>query len=434
MNEATVNIPWLPAREADVRVARHLGYPIANARVRIVRYVRTRQVRMRGRNAEGLLVYATGHGEIDWDDESIELCFDDLIEANLLPAPGRPEGPVELAWQPADRAIAYLDMGYLVERADWTPEMIRARERGEIKLGKAIRDGLSARGQKSRQGPIEQIPRNDFRSEMVAMKVTPLHSPKVVVRFDGEVGVSPRHLLPNYIGPPWCFIEVDWIGLKPLGARTKESMSEPAASKEPPVEQLTYAQIAGRWGCSTEAARHRVARHKLPRTRGSDGKTLVAVSPQELLYQPPFARLPGGDRPVNARSPDGDRPIAKSKVALPADRQLPAADESEPGADESAIADPASAVSAPAEWQIAASIKRQKTKPWVTDKAKQMKKDDEIPADIGISEFARELASRMRDAAKIDRSVRPVKWTYLKNHLLEWGLWPVSKIKTPRNN
>ena len=103
--------------------------------------------------------------------------------------------------------------------------------------------------------------------------------------------------------------------------------------------------------------------------------------------------------------------------------------------DESAIADPVLAANAPAaEKVVLLPAERQKTKPWVTNEAKQMKKDDEIPADIGISEFARELASRMRDAAKIDRSVRPVKWTYLKNHLSEWDLWPVSKIKTPRNN
>jgi hypothetical protein len=186
---------------------------------------------MRGRNAEGLPVYATGHGEIVWDDESLELCLDDLIETNLLPALGRPEGPVERASQPADRAIAYLIMGSLVEWADWTPEMIRERERGEIKLGEMICDGLPAWGQKSLQTPLEQIPRNNFRSEMVAMKVTPLRSPKVVVCVDGNVGVSPRHLRPNYIGPPWCLIEVDWAGLKLLRAPAE---AEPAPT--PPTE------------------------------------------------------------------------------------------------------------------------------------------------------------------------------------------------------
>jgi len=47
---------------------------------------------------------------------------------------------------------------------------------------------------------------------------------------------------------------------------------------------------------------------------GGDGKTLVAVSPQELLHQPPSARSPGGDRPVNARSPGEPEPeLAKAE-------------------------------------------------------------------------------------------------------------------------
>src|SRR5262245_58076803 len=124
MNEVATNISWLPAREVVARIARHLGYPIENARLRIVRYVKARRIQMRGRNA-GLLEYATGHGPIDWGDESIELCLDELIEAGLLPGSGRPEGPVERARQPADRAIAYLITGYLVEWEDWTPGMIR---------------------------------------------------------------------------------------------------------------------------------------------------------------------------------------------------------------------------------------------------------------------------------------------------------------------
>src|SRR5262249_18514337 len=143
--EAVAKIPcWLPAREAVARVARHLGYPTANAQLRIVRYVRARRIRMRGINAAGLPVYALGHGEIDWSDESIELCLDDLIEADLLPAPGRPERLEERARQPADRAIAYLITGYLVEWGDWTPEMIREREQAEIDLGQAISEGVPA--------------------------------------------------------------------------------------------------------------------------------------------------------------------------------------------------------------------------------------------------------------------------------------------------
>ena len=69
MATAESNISWLPLREAIGPISRHLGYAAEHARLRIVRYVRARRIRMRGRNAEGLLVYATGYGEIDWSDE-----------------------------------------------------------------------------------------------------------------------------------------------------------------------------------------------------------------------------------------------------------------------------------------------------------------------------------------------------------------------------
>jgi orotate phosphoribosyltransferase-like protein len=56
-----------------------------------------------------------------------------------------------------------------------------------------------------------------------------------------------------------------------------------------PTEQLTYAQIAERLSVSTEAARALVKRHRLPRSRSNDGKTLVAVDLGELHHRP----LPG---------------------------------------------------------------------------------------------------------------------------------------------
>jgi hypothetical protein len=101
--------------------------------------------------------------------------------------------------------------------------------------------------------------------------------------------------------------------------------------------------------------------------------------------------------------------------------------------DESAIADPALAANAPAaEIVVLLPVEWQKTKPWITNEAVQMKRDGKIPAGIGISDLAREFERRMRDAAKTDRSVRPVGWKHIKNHLPEWGLWPVSKIKIPQ--
>ena len=49
-----------------------------------------------------------------------------------------------------------------------------------------------------------------------------------------------------------------------------------------PIEHLTYAQIAERLSVSTEAARAIVKRHRVPRSRSNDGKTLAAIDLQEI--------------------------------------------------------------------------------------------------------------------------------------------------------
>ena len=49
-----------------------------------------------------------------------------------------------------------------------------------------------------------------------------------------------------------------------------------------PTKQLTYAQIAERLSVSPEAARAIVKRHRLPRSRRNDGKTLAAIDLKEI--------------------------------------------------------------------------------------------------------------------------------------------------------
>ena len=51
-----------------------------------------------------------------------------------------------------------------------------------------------------------------------------------------------------------------------------------------PAEQLTYAQIAERLSVSAEAARAIVKRHRLPRSRRNDGKTLAAIDLKEIRH------------------------------------------------------------------------------------------------------------------------------------------------------
>src|SRR5262249_44225404 len=59
-----------------------------------------------------------------------------------------------------------------------------------------------------------------------------------------------------------------------------------------PIEHLTCAQIAGRLSVSTEAARAIVKRHRVPRSRSNDGKTLAAIDLQEIRHKPLPASSP----------------------------------------------------------------------------------------------------------------------------------------------
>src|SRR6516164_10021155 len=53
-----------------------------------------------------------------------------------------------------------------------------------------------------------------------------------------------------------------------------------------PVEMLTYAELGERLKISPEAARALVKRHRLPRSRSNDGKTLVQVDLGEISHSP----------------------------------------------------------------------------------------------------------------------------------------------------
>lgn len=53
-----------------------------------------------------------------------------------------------------------------------------------------------------------------------------------------------------------------------------------------PVEMLTYAELGERLTISPEAARALVKRHRWPRSRSNDGKTLVHVDLAEISHSP----------------------------------------------------------------------------------------------------------------------------------------------------
>src|SRR3954454_7839946 len=88
-----------------------------------------------------------------------------------------------------------------------------------------------------------------------------------------------------------------------------------------PVEQLTYAQIAERLGVSSEAARAIVKRHRLPRSRSNDGKTLVAVDLEEIRHKPLPGRSPRGDHPVTDTLAELRAKVASLESELAAERE-----------------------------------------------------------------------------------------------------------------
>jgi hypothetical protein len=72
---------------------------------------------------------------------------------------------------------------------------------------------------------------------------------------------------------------------------------------------------------------------------------------------------------------------------------------------------------------------RVSAKTWITGEATRMMVVGEIREGIRITDFAKELKERMDKAAKVDRSLHPVGWLYIKNQLPDWGLWPIKSIK-----
>src|SRR5437879_5483890 len=64
------------------------------------------------------------------------------------------------------------------------------------------------------------------------------------------------------------------------------------------IEMLTYSQLGERLGCSPEAARALVKRHRLPRQKANDGKALVSIDLSEINHKPMPARSSADHRPV----------------------------------------------------------------------------------------------------------------------------------------
>jgi hypothetical protein len=88
------------------------------------------------------------------------------------------------------------------------------------------------------------------------------------------------------------------------------------------IEQLTYTEIGARLGVTAEAVRALVRRHHLPRLRGNDGKTLVAIDLDEVRHKPQPARSPRGYQPgVTETLAKLQVRIAELEAELAAERQ-----------------------------------------------------------------------------------------------------------------
>jgi hypothetical protein len=245
--EAVAKIPcWLPAREAVARVARHLGCTPEAAELQIVDKGKGNRIKARGViEGQSVPLQIVGEGksgritvttmkprDVSCEITNVELLFIDLIAADLLPAPAE-----KARWSAAE-AIAYFVKGVPLPWEAWqgagaSPGEI---EQAEIDLGQAIGDGVPAWGRPRPFAPEGPIPADDFHADMIEEKrVRVGRRPKVVVRIDGTVGVSPPQRSANYKGPPWGSIKVDSAALRQARPRP----AEPAPA--PPTESLRVA-------------------------------------------------------------------------------------------------------------------------------------------------------------------------------------------------
>jgi hypothetical protein len=134
-----------------------------------------------------------------------------------------------MRWSAA-QTLAYIITGVPHEWKDWTSKMGPEIEPAAIKLGRAVgADRVSAWGRRTPQGPIEQIPGDQFR----------IPGFEWVVRPDGNLATSPPHRLSAYDrlsayeGRRWYGIEFDSDEIKqafpkPPTARAKHWMLDEA--------------------------------------------------------------------------------------------------------------------------------------------------------------------------------------------------------------
>ena len=242
VTEAVANIPWLPRREAVARAARHRGCAPEDAELQIVGKVKAGQIKCV--TSEGYAVsllpavsggmIARDAGSLSCEIANVELCFIDLVAADLLPA------PAERARWSAAEAITYLVKGVPLPWKEWqragatAPEI----ERAEIDLAQAVSEGVPAWGWHPLKKRRKRIPSDHFRDEMIENKTLPVsvaRPPKVVVDCAGCVTTAPRQRFADYRGPHWQAIEVDAAALRRARPSPSTTQTEPAIADSAPA-------------------------------------------------------------------------------------------------------------------------------------------------------------------------------------------------------
>jgi hypothetical protein len=283
MNEATANIPWLPSPEAVARVARHRGCTPEAAELLIVDAGKGGRVKARGAikgRSVSLQIVGEGKGgrgkargvievrqisplpaawngtinlaaatikppEASYEITNVELLFIELVAADLLPA------SAEKTWWPASEAYAYWIKDVPLAWKAWQGEGTSAAEieQAEIDLSELILAGVvPAQGRLGPFAPMQRIPPDNLRPDMIEHKAPPIaHPPKVVVDCQGFITTSPRQRSADYRGPRWQAIEVDSAALRQARLRLLTAQAEPIAppprppDNAPAIEHVVWA-------------------------------------------------------------------------------------------------------------------------------------------------------------------------------------------------
>jgi hypothetical protein len=167
--KANAFLSWLPMYVVVRRVAHRFGCTLVCARSQIVREAEAGRIRACGLTDEGWprSLLPAAWRDPGADGYAVDLCFDDVIAAHLLPA--------QPARVPVDVALAMFIEGMPLERKEWPPETEPHRERAVTFLGDEHRArrvsvwgkrSLAGLGQPGHWESIEeQIPRSeDYRS------------------------------------------------------------------------------------------------------------------------------------------------------------------------------------------------------------------------------------------------------------------------------